>query len=193
MAHTLQSTLKCELNIIKAKNLDFISTAGNLFVRYYLVDGKGSRIRLNSREIRSTSDPAWNEHVSLECQGATHSTLGVLGQQTVVLELRWRSSAPVIGRMVRSKLLGRAEMAWKDVLESMDMSVEKWVTLKISSGGVVGLKPPALRLGMKVEVVEKEKSRAVLGSNRWKECSCRHCENGRDEEIFAIAAALELL
>lgn len=189
MAHNLHSSLKCELKIIKAKNLEFVPT-GNLFVRYYLVDGKGSRIKLNSREVASTCDPLWNEHICLECQGAT-DTVGGLRDQRVVFELRWRSSAPVIGRIVRSKLLGRAEMAWKEVLESMDLSIEKWVTLDIGHGAVVGLKPPALRLGMKVGVVE-EKS-GVVGSNRWKECSCRHCAYGRDEEIFAIAAALAVI
>ncbi|XP_058099950.1 uncharacterized protein LOC131244341 [Magnolia sinica] len=194
-AQTLSSSLTCELNIIRAKNVEFISP-GTLFVRYYLVGKAGERIRLNSQEISSTSDPYWNNHISLECSGAA-DPIKELSQQTVVFELRWRSTTPIIGRIVGSKLLGRAEISWRDVLGSTDMSMEKWATLSTPGNMIVGLEPPALQLGMKVRAskkVGKANSRRTTGSKRWKECSCRHdaC-NGMDNEIFALAAALEVI
>ncbi|XP_058096341.1 uncharacterized protein LOC131242005 [Magnolia sinica] len=194
-ANTLSSSLTCELNIIRAKNIEFI-LPGRIFVRYYLVGKAGERIRLNSREISSTADPYWNEHISLECCGAANP-MKDLSQQSVVFELRWRSTAPIIGRIVGSKLLGRAEIAWRDVLGSTGMSMEKWTTLATPGTMVVGLKPPALQLGMKVRLSEKVghvHSRRTVGSKRCKEYRCGHDScNGVDNEIFALAAALEVI
>lgn len=188
MAHNLPSSLSCQLTIIRAKNLE-CAPAGNLFVRYYLIDSKGARIRLNSQEIASTSDPIWSEKVSLECDGPNDPAVR-LRRQSVAFELRWRSTAPVLGRIVRSKLLGRAEISWNDVLESKNMLMEKWVTIaRTSNSTVAGLKAPALQVRMKVGVLERVKAKAV----GWNDCSCRHCAYGRDDEIFAIAAALEAL
>ncbi|XXG70682.1 hypothetical protein AAC387_Pa07g0111 [Persea americana] len=186
MAHNLHSALSCQLTILRAKNVELVPT-GNLFIRYYLVDGNGERIRLNSREIKSTSDPIWNEKVSLECHGP-NDPAAELRMQSVVFELRWRSTSPVLGRVVRSKLLGRVEISWNDALESKGMLMEKWVTLARMSSAVVALKAPALQVRMEVGVLEKTKTSAV--ESRWKKCNCRHCAYGRDEEIFAIAAAL---
>ncbi|XXG70681.1 hypothetical protein AAC387_Pa07g0110 [Persea americana] len=190
MAYNLPWALSCQLTILRAKNLELAPT-GNLFIRYYLLDGNNERIKLNSGEVASTSDPIWNENVSLECHGPNDPAAG-LRLQSVVFELRWRSTSPLLGRIVRSKLLGRAEISWNDVLESNGMLMEKWVTLARMSSIVVGLKAPALQVRMEVGVLEKVKKRAP-GSISWKECSCRHCAYGRDEEIFAIAAALPVL
>ncbi|XP_058096340.1 uncharacterized protein LOC131242004 [Magnolia sinica] len=185
------------LAIWRMQKLEKGSVGKVLFVRYYLVGKTGERIRLNSREISSTCDLYWNEHISLECCGAA-DPMKDLSQQSVVFELRWRSTAPIIGRIVGSKLLGRAEIAWRDVLGSTGMSMEKWTTLATPGTIVVGLKPPALQLEMKVRLSDQKvghvNSRRTVGSRRCKEYSCRHdaC-NGVDNEIFALAAALEVI
>ncbi|XP_010268127.1 PREDICTED: uncharacterized protein LOC104605185 [Nelumbo nucifera] len=191
--------LNCELRIIRAKNLEFIP-AGNLFMRYYLSARNNERVRLNSQEIPSTASPCWNESISLECFGS-QDCVEELKQQTVVFELRWRSTAPILGRIGGSKLLGKAEVAWKDVFESPELAIEKWVTTIPESRRrrslLQGLKPPALQIGMKVRIPEAKemvKRKMDARSTRWSECGCKHggC-NGGDDDIFALAAALEAL
>ncbi|XP_010269241.1 PREDICTED: uncharacterized protein LOC104605969 [Nelumbo nucifera] len=191
------SWLNCQLRIIRAKNLDFIST-GNLFVRFYLSAGNNGRVRLNSREIPSTSDdPYWNESFSLECFG-TQDPMEVFKQQTVTFELRWRSKAPILGKIGGSKLLGRAEIAWKDVLDSPNLAIERWVTtIPTNSRVLEGLKPPALQIEMTIRMPgtpEIAKQGREARSTRWSECGCKHGDcSGGDDDIFALAAALEAL
>ncbi|KAF5458144.1 hypothetical protein F2P56_022199 [Juglans regia] len=201
------SSLSCKLTIKQAKQVELRST-GSLFVRYYLSAGNNKRIRLNSREISSRSDLYWNESFSLDCF-ATHDTMDNLKQENVVFELRWRSNkVPVLGRNIigGSKLLGRAEIPWKEVYESPNMEMEKWVTMIPTSGSrvlVEGVKPPKLQVGMKVQVpamVEKEirrRSNYGKGKKSWDEsCGCKDghghgCTSCEDYNIFALAAALE--
>ncbi|KAF8411478.1 hypothetical protein HHK36_004030 [Tetracentron sinense] len=192
------SSLSCELRIIRAKNLDYIST-GNLFVRHYLCAGHNKRIRLNTREISSTYDLCWNESISLECLG-NQDSMEELKQQSVVFELRWRNTAPILGKIGGSKLLARAEVSWKDVLESSGLAIEKWVSMVSTSSRVPeGLKPPALQIGMKVRVPGEaemiKRRRDVSRPKKWNECGCKHgeCNDIDHDDIFALAAALEVL
>ncbi|XP_042475058.1 uncharacterized protein LOC122057119 [Macadamia integrifolia] len=196
------SFLSCELRIIEAKNLESIST-GKLFVRCYLSTGNNERIRLNStREIPSTSHPYWNESASLECSTANHSCcMDELKQQSVIFELRWRKNSTRLGRFSGSKLLGKAQVSWKDVLESEsdELEVQRWVsTIPTSNLVLEGLKPPALHVGMKVRVpcmTELVKRRRDVGLKRWKDCGCRHgnCCNSGDDDLFALVGAIEAL
>lgn len=189
------SSLTCELRVIQAKNIEFIKTTGNLFVRYHFSAGGNKRIRLNTREISTKSDHVWNESISMECNG-TDSFL----QETVVFELRWRNTVPVFGRIGGSQLLGRAEIPWKEVLESPNMELDKWVTMvprSTSGHALEGVKLPKLQIGIKVGVqaevgMEKRRQRRA---QKWDECGC---EDGHgygcscsDYDIFALAAALE--
>ncbi|PRQ48769.1 putative C2 domain-containing protein [Rosa chinensis] len=195
------SSLSCGLRIIQAKNIEFIKTTGNLFVRYYLSAGDSKKIRLNTREISTKSDHIWDESISLECNGSDSFV-----RETVVFELRWRNTVPVFGRIGGSQLLGRAEVPWKEVLESPNMELDKWVTMvprSTSGGAIEGVKPPKLQVSIKVGVqaeVGMEKRR-LRRTKKWDECGC---EDGHghghgygctcsDYEIFALAALLEAL
>ncbi|XP_042474993.1 uncharacterized protein LOC122057063 [Macadamia integrifolia] len=115
-----------------------------------------------------------------------------LKQKSVVFELRWRNKTAILGRIGRSKLLGKAEILWKDVLESSELAIERWVTMEATRSHVLeGLNPPALHVEMKVGVpgtTEKVRKR------RLGECRCRHegC-NGGGDDLFALALALEAL
>ncbi|KAA8546823.1 hypothetical protein F0562_003253 [Nyssa sinensis] len=92
------SSLSCELRIIRAKNMEFKSV-GYLFVRCYLSAGNSTRVQLNSREISSKSNLFWNESFSLQCLG-TKDSRDMLIKGRVVFELCWRSTVPVLGRIV---------------------------------------------------------------------------------------------
>ncbi|XP_050388176.1 uncharacterized protein LOC126805115 [Argentina anserina] len=188
------SSLSCELRIIQAKNIEFLKNTGNLFVRYYLSAGDSKRIRLNTREISAKSDHIWNESISLECNASDRFV-----QDTVVFELRWRSTVPVFGRIGGSQLLGRAEVPWKEVLESPNMELDKWITMTTGGRALEGVKPPKIQVSIKVAVqaevaIEKRRQRRT---KKWDECGC---EDGHgygctcsDYEIFALAVLLEAL
>lgn len=105
---------------------------------------------------------------------------------------------PVLGMIRGSQLLARAEIPWKEVFESPNMEMEKWVTMIPTSGRHVheGIKPPMLQVGMKVQVpamVEKERRRSGKCRN-WDECRCEDCHDpysGGDYEFLALMATLE--
>ncbi|XP_043719539.1 uncharacterized protein LOC122667342 [Telopea speciosissima] len=181
------SSLNCELRIIEAKNIKSISTA-TLFVRYFFCAGNNETIRLNSREIPWTSHPYWNESFSLECS-ATKDCLEELKKQSVVFELRWRDKTPILGKFRRSKLLGIAEIRWKEVLESSELAIDTWInTVATSSNNSPVLKdltPPSLHVQMKVRIP------ATMETVKQRRCVCgcgqEFCECD-DDDLFALAA-----
>ncbi|KAL5556333.1 hypothetical protein UlMin_038569 [Ulmus minor] len=192
------STLSFEVKIIQAKSVESISR-GYLFVRCYLPAGGKRRIQLNTSEIPTKSDHVWNDSFSLECSTGTESSIN-LEQQSLVLELRWRNTVPILGKIGGSKLLGRVEIPWKEVLESPNMVLDKWVST-VSSGNRVleGIKPPKLQVVIGVGVpakAETARRRRSTAENR-NECGCKDghvfgCDND-DYDIFALTAAIELL
>ncbi|XP_059639628.1 uncharacterized protein LOC132282002 [Cornus florida] len=189
------SSLSCELRIIRAKNMEFVKSTGHLFVRCYLSAGNNKRVRINSQEISSKSDLFWDESFSLECAG-TKDSMDMLVQGSVVLELRWRSTVPVLGKLGGSRLLGRGEIPWKTVFESPEMEIEQWFSLVPMSRRVhEDVKPPALQVWMKVRVpatIETVPRRKNGRLTKWDECGCMAggCRCA-DYEIFALAAALD--
>ncbi|KAB2058115.1 hypothetical protein ERO13_A11G201900v2 [Gossypium hirsutum] len=201
--HFLIPSLCCELKVLQARNIE-LKYPGNLFVRYYLFAGSNKRVKVDSHEISSKLDPIWNESFSLECSGTQESING-LKQQTLVFELRCRSKMmTVLGKMGKSKLLGRAEIPWKAVLESPNMEIEKyWVTMSVNDCVLESLKPPSIQISMKlgegpaIVETEKKKKRKQSLKNSWDGCGCKDVGGGccscADYEIFALAAAMEAL
>lgn len=196
------SSLSFDLRIKQAKNIEYLKSTGKVFVRYYLSAGNNKRIQLNTSEIPVKSDCfVWDESFSLECHGAEDCSS--LKHESVVFELRWRKPVPVFGRR-SSQLLGRAEIPWKEIFESPNMVLDKWVTTDFSTSlGVEGVKPAKLQVGIRVgvkaclpEVETMEKRRESRVKKYMDEsCGCKNrhaqdCTCG-DYDIFALAAALE--
>ncbi|KAJ6775036.1 hypothetical protein OIU79_018256 [Salix purpurea] len=193
---TMGTCLSIEIEIFQAKNIEFRSH-GSLFVRYYLSSGKNKRIQLNSREISSKSNLLfWNESFSLECLG-TDDSINNLKQETVVFELRWRNTNPILAKIGGSQLLGRAEVPWKTVLESPNLEMEKWVMLVPKKGSVPDdVKPPSVQIAMRARVPEmaemakkNRRNGRLKGRGCCKDSGCR-CE---DYNIFALVVALDAL
>ncbi|KAM7513629.1 hypothetical protein LguiA_003212 [Lonicera macranthoides] len=189
-------SLCCEIQILRAKNIDYKST-GQLFVRSYISAGNNSKIRINSKEISPNSDLIWNNSTSLDCSGSLDS-VDKLMQGNVVFELRWRNTVSILGRIGGSQLLGRAEVPWKSVFESPNMELEKWVVMVSKSRRRVhdeDAKPPMVQISMKIRapVVPKTAERRRTRSAKWNECGCEDgvCKSCADYDIFAIGAALE--
>ncbi|KAE8718542.1 Peroxisomal membrane ABC transporter family, PMP family isoform 1 [Hibiscus syriacus] len=183
------SSLGCEVRILEAKNIE-LKSHGNIFIRYYLPAGNNKRIQLNTRQIctKSSQMIIWNESFSLECS-ASEESLKYLKQQTVVFELRRKK------KLGKSVVLSRAEMPLKAVFESPNMEIDEyWLAMASMNDGVLetGLKPPSIRLSMKMEMRKERKQRL---KNHWEGCGCQGIDGGcncaADYEIFALAAAME--
>ncbi|KAK4383833.1 hypothetical protein Sango_3114900 [Sesamum angolense] len=201
------SSLSCELRIIKAKNIDHImksssSSAGVvLFVRCYLSAGNNTRVvRLETHEtgIPSKSDGdhsmiTWNSTFSLDCSGAQESINRLTQGSAVVFELRPRSSfPPLIGRIQGSKLIGRGEVPWKNVVESADMEIEQWVVMILAGREYdedVVKQLPAVQIAINIQECGKRKE---VSEGRWGVHN-EECGSCVDYEFFAIGAALEAL
>ncbi|KAI4345242.1 hypothetical protein L6164_012382 [Bauhinia variegata] len=193
-------SFSCELRILQAQNVDFKSSMGNFFVRLHLSTGNNKGIQLNTRKISPTSSPFWNESFSLDCLGA-HDVLETLKQETLVLELRQSNTAPVVGKILGSRLMGRAEIPWKAVLERPNMVLEEWIKMDMASGRVLdGVKQSKLQVEIKIQVptlAEMENRRRRENRMRlrnWDDCGCKQghqCYSAEDYDIFALGASLE--
>ncbi|XP_008790834.1 uncharacterized protein LOC103707903 [Phoenix dactylifera] len=187
----MSHSLECELKVGRLANFD-LDLPGNLFVRYYIFPGNGRRIRVDTQEIRSTGNPRWNELASFECWGASDPIGELLEHQSIVFELRWRRTMPVLGRFTGSKLLGRGKLAWKDVLGTSDASLERWVSFVTTSRGLNGLKSPTLFIEMKVNVVNVKYKGRVGHLMSLKDCGCKHCDwIGSEEDMFQAATIVD--
>ncbi|KAL7601021.1 hypothetical protein Lser_V15G22397 [Lactuca serriola] len=184
--------LHCELKIMNAKNVQVTNSNGYFFVRCYLSAGNNKRVRLDSQEVSPNKEFSMNESFSLDCIG-TKQSMDMIIHGTIVLELRLRSYTAAMFR--GSQLVGRTELSWRDVFESPNMQMERWVILKSKKKDV---KAPSVRIAMKIEtpfgcgvdLIERKRK------NKWDErCGCCHSDCSQntwlDGELFAIGAALD--
>ncbi|CAL9196997.1 unnamed protein product [Musa hybrid cultivar] len=188
------SHLRCEIRVGRLSNFD-LDLPGNPFIRYYVFAGHGRRIRIDTKEVIPTGSPCWDELATIECQGASDPVRELLEPHTVVFELRRRSRRiPLLGRFTGSKLLGMAEVAWKEVLASPDMSLKRCVRFASLSSEFYGLKPPCLSVEMKVEAAKSLSNKQRSGRRPAMEgCACRSSERfGSEEDILLAAATLNV-
>ncbi|XP_055818507.1 uncharacterized protein LOC129887436 [Solanum dulcamara] len=194
------SSITCEIQIIKGRNIDQSSLGkSNLFVRCYLPAGNNQKVKLNSQEISSKSDLFWDESFSLNCMG-NQDSINMMKQGTVVFELRSRKYLPLLGKNISgSQLLGRVEIPWKRVFESTEMEIEEWAIFMATSKNInKDVKPPAVKIAMKVKVNETTKINKLR--RPWDEsCACKgYCGCNSNSifsadayEIFALGASLD--
>lgn len=152
-------------------------------MRCYLSTASNKRVRIDSQEIPSNSNNfTWNQTFSLNCHGSPE-TLKSLEKETIVFELRCRSSAPFLAKISGSKLVARAEMAWNDVVGNPKMEMnEKWVVMTAKDKHVYtdDVKPPAIEVAMKVDQGKKEGERKY--NCGCMDCGCNYCV---DHDFFA--------
>ncbi|KAH9299412.1 hypothetical protein KI387_031094 [Taxus chinensis] len=194
-----KESMQVMLEIVRARHLT--KEKGSLFVRYH-IETSGGVITMNSKEVSATSDPEWREAVSLECKGNGSGTLvSQLESQFLVFEMRWRSHG-LWGKMKGgSKLVGSVRIAWKDLLGSSSLSMEKWFPLEVRGELKDDRKPPGLHLALSVtppismplventrngsktcSIAEQEDSRAhVMGNSSSSERIARRRRMEREE------------
>lgn len=191
------SSLKCEVRVIEARNVEIKSQASTLFVKFYLSAGHNRKIEVNTRELCQKSENLiWDQSFGLECQG-NEEAVEELKQQRVVFELRRRKTASFLRKSSRSEVVGRGEVSWESVFESRGMEMERFVVMSESKTPLFGDGSPVLlKIGLKVQALEmkktlinkKEKLCACCSSSRdCKSCSCL------DYEAFALACALDCI
>ncbi|CAN8256740.1 unnamed protein product [Cochlearia groenlandica] len=195
-------SLKFEVNIKEARNVEHKSSPTTLFVRFYLHAGNNNKIELNTKEICSRSDHeviTWNQSFGLECQG-DKATVDKLKQQNVVFELRQRKTTSFLKKFSRSEVVGKGEISWKSVLDDSDeMETERFVVMNHASKNRIlqdcNNKPLMLKIALKVQA-----SRLVNNNNNNNKkvvkdlCECRDCNkrcNCLDYEAFVVACALD--
>lgn len=173
----IHPSMSCELRIIRGKNIH-VKPKGVVFVRCYLHAGSKRRVRLDSQEIPSNSDSiTWNQTFSLDCSGDRES-MKCLQEGKLVFELRWRSTAaPFIGRIKGSRLIVRAEVPWRNIVNS-----ETVMTLE--NGRVYDdiINPTALQISLELQEFWKR-----VNKERWDEgCCCIDggCKSCVDYEFF---------
>ncbi|CAH8270653.1 unnamed protein product [Arabidopsis lyrata] len=184
-------SLKLEVKIVEARNVEVKSSLTTLFVRFYLHAGNNSKIELNTAEIRSRSDKEvviWNQSFGLECQG-NETVVEELKQQSVVFELRRRNTTSFLKKWSRSELVGRGNISWKSMIESDGMEIERFVVMDETKDRVLEDcdKPLLLKIALKVQASKPVKSKSVEDL-----CECRDCRrcNCLDYEAFVVACAL---
>ncbi|KAH7683824.1 hypothetical protein IHE45_05G208400 [Dioscorea alata] len=171
--------LKFKLNLLNLKNLEVFDLPGGLFIRCYIVTGAGKKIRIDSQVLPSMT--------SLEFQASSKMIAEFLEKQNIVFELRCRRPKPMFKCLAKSKLLGRAEVAWKDIMRQGSYSMERWISFVVASQGVsFDVKPPALLVRVDASVSEESKEREI---GRKEECGCRDCQWIASEEDLFYAAA----
>ena len=102
--------------------------------------------------------------------------------------------------------MGRAEIAWKEVIESPNMVLDKWGNIVNSDGGDRVLEGVIKLAKLKVEIRARvlteeeilEKRSVRMGKKNWDECGCENCYHHyctntcEDDEIFSLATTLEV-
>ncbi|KAJ3673393.1 hypothetical protein LUZ60_006767 [Juncus effusus] len=144
--------LKFDVKLARLANLPHQELEGNLFIRYSISTLDNRQIQVETKEIQTTSKSSQflSEFASFECQTNSDPIDQLKKLSNVKFELRLRKRTSALTRiMARSTLLGTAEISWKDVVASREMSLEKW--LKFSS--IKGAKLPDLLVEMKINQI----------------------------------------
>lgn len=184
-------SLKFEVKIVEARNVELKSSPTTLFVRLYLYAGNNSNIELNTAEICSRSDNVmvWNQSFGLECKG-NETAVEELKQESIVFELRRRKTASFLRKWSRSELVGRGEISWQSVIESDGMDIERFVVMDETKDRILEDcdKPLLLKIALKVQASKMVKAKRVEDL-----CECRDCRkcNCLDYEAFLVACALD--
>ncbi|KAF3561969.1 hypothetical protein DY000_02019364 [Brassica cretica] len=183
-------SLKFEVKIVEARNVELKSSPSSLFIRFYLHAGSNRKVELNTTEICSRPDndvTIWNQSFGLECQG-DETAIEELKQESVLFELRRRKTTSFMGKWSRSELVGRGEVSWKSVMESDGMEIERFVVMGEKKDEEDCNKPLMLKIGLKLQaskLVNTKRVEDLCGCKDCKTCDCL------DYEAFVVACALD--
>uniref|UniRef100_A0A0E0EEM6 Uncharacterized protein n=2 Tax=Oryza meridionalis TaxID=40149 RepID=A0A0E0EEM6_9ORYZ len=123
--------LHCEISSVKVTGLSCPGGGALIFLRCHVPAGGGRTIQIDSRGAdvdgggggARSIDASWRDVASLRCDGSPACVREVLDRRSVVFEVRRRRRRRrrrirdmVLGPAVASEMVGRAEVAWRDVV-----------------------------------------------------------------------------
>lgn len=115
--------LQCEISavIITGLGCGGDTGGGEIFLRCHVPAGGGRTIQIDSRGAErpgggeTTAVLSWRDVASLSCNGSPACVREVVDQGSVVFEVRRRRArGMLLGRVLGSELVGRAEVPWRD-------------------------------------------------------------------------------
>ncbi|GLJ46758.1 hypothetical protein SUGI_0986150 [Cryptomeria japonica] len=129
---TQRYSMQLKLEIVGATNIALkTGCKGSLFVRYYL----NKSIAVNTKEVEASSAPEWRETFWLECEGeGSNETLSafIMQPQMIAFQVRWRRRGLLRG--FKSKVVGRLEISWNELLSSPILSINHCFPLQLEKG-----------------------------------------------------------
>uniref|UniRef100_A0A0E0LNJ5 Uncharacterized protein n=1 Tax=Oryza punctata TaxID=4537 RepID=A0A0E0LNJ5_ORYPU len=210
--------LQCEISSVKVTGLSCPGGGALIFLRCHVPAGGGRTIQIDSRGTdvdggggggALSIDASWRDVASLRCDGSPACVRELVDRRSVVFEVRRRRRqrrrirAMILGTAVGSELVGRAEVAWRDVVvaaaaeddDNAAVVVERRVEL--AAGATA---PAAVMMSVRMSVRVSETTTAVPAagwsvhpaSSARRESINAGCEwsAGGEDDVFAVAACV---
>ncbi|CAM0906837.1 unnamed protein product [Alopecurus aequalis] len=187
--------LQCEISSVEVTGLGCTGGARALFLRCHVPAGGGKTIQIDSQstEARNGDIVSWRDVASLTCHGSAACLRELADTRSVVFEVR-RRRKKIMDHAFGSVLVGRAEVAWRDVvaLAAGDAAVERRVSLAVPArgGGRTArddISPaPVVSVRMSVRVSQTAgPARRSVGSHR----ETRGCDwSTGEDDVFGVVA-----
>lgn len=197
--------LQCEITSVSVTGLGCGGgSGGELFLRCHVPAGGGRAIQIDSRGAEQPDGSgetttgaravSWRDVASLSCDGSPACVRELVDRGTVVFEVRRRRGgrrrAVMLGKVLGSELVGRAEVPWKDAAA---VAVERRVELAAPrSRPGLGEEAPAVlsaRMSVRVSETPVPAGRRRAGSSAHAHRRQSGCEwSVGDEDVFAAVA-----
>ncbi|XP_040382269.1 uncharacterized protein LOC121055008 [Oryza brachyantha] len=215
------SHLRCEINSVKVTGLSCPGD-GVLFLRCHVPASGGRTIQIDSHGAEaeacvngdggsSVVAASWRDVASLKCDGSAASVRELVDRRSLVFEVRRRRRRPlrriraILGPAVgSSELLGRAEVAWRDIVAAAaaaadddDNAAAAVVERRLSLPAAGFAVPAVMSVRMSVRFTESRETAAPVAGRSVHPASRRGSINagcewdaGGEDDVFAVAACV---
>ncbi|KAH7652749.1 hypothetical protein IHE45_19G037600 [Dioscorea alata] len=175
----MSHSIHYQLNILNLKNLDSLHHLHEqLFIRCYIPIASNKRFRIETQQLPF--------HTSIDIKSNSKSIKDLLKKHNIIFELRLRNPKSMFKFVSKSKLLGKAEISWMDILHANEKSMEKCISFIMFHWLSIDIKPPSLMVKMEA-LVTGETRKMINGGH---ECDCEACHwIGCEEDVFLAATA----
>ncbi|KAJ4794156.1 nitric oxide synthase-interacting protein [Rhynchospora pubera] len=180
--------LKFGIKIVKLQNVVDQGLHEKIFIRYHIPTFNNRKIQVDTREIQNKNNVSWDESASFECHANFDQIELVEKSNHIAFELRSRRSKQGFGGiMSKSRLLGRGEISWGNLVGSEQMKLEKWVNLSAKGLKLDEFDLPNLLVEMEVQVTRDARLNGKKKCRLTKDCDCVGCE----VDIFHVETVVD--
>ena len=208
--------LHCEISSVEVTGLSCPGGGALIFLRCHVPAGGGRTIQIDSRGAdvdggggARSIDASWRDVASLRCDGSPACVRELVDRRSVVFEVRRRRRRRrirdmVLGPAMASELVGRAEVAWRDVVAAAaaaddddDAAVVVERRVELAAGATA---PAVMTMSVRMSVRVSETTavpaaglsvRPASSAAARRESINAGCEwsAGGEDDVFAMAAA----